>query len=56
MQGIPLYTTKEIMGHHSITMTERYAHLTPDTLREAMQALKGQPDNVVRLNARNSAK
>jgi integrase len=56
MAGVPLYTIKEAMGHHTIAMTERYAHLMPDTLREAMQVLEEKPDNVVELNARNSAK
>lgn len=37
--GVPLYTIKEAMGHHTISMTERYAHLMPDTLREALQVL-----------------
>jgi integrase len=56
MAGIPLYTIKEAMGHHTIAMTERYAHLMPDTLREAMKTLEKKPDNVVQLDARNSAK
>lgn len=56
MAGVPLYTIKEAMGHHTIAMTERYAHLMPDTLREAMQVLEEKPDNVVELNVRNSAK
>jgi len=56
MAGVPLYTIKEAMGHHTIAMTERYAHLMPDTLREAMQVLEERPDNVVELNARNSVK
>jgi integrase len=30
MAGVPLLTVKELLGHHSITMTERYAHLSPD--------------------------
>lgn len=56
MAGVPLYTIKEAMGHHTIAMTERYAHLMPDTLREAMQVLEERPDNVVELNVRNSVK
>jgi integrase len=39
MAGVPLYTIKEIMGHHSITMTERYAHLMPSAMREALKIL-----------------
>jgi hypothetical protein len=32
MSGIPLYTVKELLGHASIEMTQRYAHLAPDYL------------------------
>ena len=39
-QGVDLYTVKELMGHGSITMTERYSHLAPDTLRRAMKSLE----------------
>jgi integrase len=35
-KGTPLYTIKELMGHKTIEMTERYAHLIPDTKREAI--------------------
>jgi len=49
MAGVPLYTIKTAMGHHSIIMTERYAHLMPDTLREAMAELEKKPDNVIEL-------
>jgi integrase len=50
MQGIPLYTIKEIMGHHSITMTERYAHLMPSAMREALKTLEQKPSKVVKLS------
>ncbi|MBN2646126.1 MAG: site-specific integrase [Desulfuromonadaceae bacterium] len=49
MAGVPLYTIKEAMGHHTIAMTERYAHLMPDTLREAMLHLEKKPSKVVKL-------
>lgn len=39
IQGTPLYTIKELMGHKSITMTERYAHLIPDQKIEAVKLL-----------------
>lgn len=35
--GTDLYTVKELMGHSSIKMTERYAHLSPNKMREAMR-------------------
>ena len=47
--GVPLYTIKEILGHHSITMTERYAHLMPSVMRDALKTLEKQPSNVVKL-------
>lgn len=36
MNGTPLLTIKELLGHKSITMTERYAHLMPDQKRSAI--------------------
>ena len=32
-QGTPLYSVAKLMGHQSISMTERYAHLAPGGLR-----------------------
>jgi hypothetical protein len=39
MWGVPLKVIQELMGHVTIEMTERYAHLSPDTLREAVGVL-----------------
>jgi len=36
-QGTPLYTVQKLMGHQTMAMTERYAHLAPDHLRMAVQ-------------------
>ena len=55
MAGVPLYTIKTAMGHHTIAMTERYAHLMPDTLRDAMSVLEKKPVNVVKLPTQNKA-
>jgi integrase len=33
--GTDLYTLKDLLGHHSITQTERYSHLRPDGLKKA---------------------
>jgi site-specific recombinase XerD len=30
MAGVPLNSVKDFLGHHSLVMTERYAHLSPD--------------------------
>jgi len=39
MRGVPLKVIQELMGHVTIEMTERYAHLSPDTRREAVGVL-----------------
>ncbi len=39
--GKPLYTVSKLMGHSSLKMTERYAHLAPDTQRAAAMELEG---------------
>lgn len=39
IQGTSLYEIKELMGHKSIEMTERYAHLLPDVKRKAVNRL-----------------
>jgi len=36
MAGVDLRTVQELMGHSTITMTMRYAHLSPGHLREAI--------------------
>lgn len=37
--GIPLREVQELLGHGSIQMTERYAHLSPENLKSAMAVL-----------------
>ena len=39
MAGVPLATVKEILGHRSFSMVERYAHLAPEAQREAIESL-----------------
>ncbi|MCX6714768.1 MAG: site-specific integrase [Candidatus Uhrbacteria bacterium] len=41
-RGVPLTAIKELLGHSSITMTMRYAHLAPSTLRDAVNVLENQ--------------
>ncbi len=38
--GVDLYQVKTLMGHCTINQTERYSHLTPDTLQRAVQQLE----------------
>lgn len=37
--AVPLYEVKELLGHSSIEMTERYAHLAPDNLGRVAKVL-----------------
>lgn len=37
--GVDLYRVKNLMGHSSIQMTERYAHLAPQDLKSAVKKL-----------------
>ena len=37
--GVPLNTTRDLLGHGSLTMTLRYAHLAPDNRRKAVEKL-----------------
>ena len=39
--GTPLYTVSELMGHSSLAMTQRYAHLAPDGTRASAMKLNG---------------
>jgi len=39
IEGVPLYTVKELARHQSITQTERYAHLQKDQKLEAVNLL-----------------
>ncbi len=40
IQGTPIYTIAKLMGHKSISMSERYAHLSPDHKKEAIKNLE----------------
>jgi site-specific recombinase XerD len=47
-RGVPLKVIQELMGHITIEMTERYAHLSPDTRREAVGvAMAGVPSRLL---------
>lgn len=37
--GVPLHTVSEVLGHTSMAMTRRYAHLSPDHLSDAIKRL-----------------
>jgi integrase len=48
MAGVDLATVKELMGHRSIQMTMKYAHLSPDHKRKAIEMLGSRLGNLVR--------
>jgi integrase len=39
MRGAPIKAVQELLGHSTIEMTMRYAHLSPDARREAVRLL-----------------
>jgi integrase len=39
--GVPLYTLAQLSGHETMSMVQRYSHLSPGTLREAVSLLNG---------------
>lgn len=43
-QSVDLYSVKELMGHGTLAMTERYSHLSPDKLRRAVKTLEAGMD------------
>jgi integrase len=40
IQGTPLYTIARLMGHKSISMSERYSHLSPDHKKDAVSGIE----------------
>jgi site-specific recombinase XerD len=39
MRGVPLKAVQELLGHSTIQMTMRYAHLAPEVTRDAVNLL-----------------
>jgi len=39
LRSVPLQVVQRILGHSSITMTEKYAHSTDDAERKAVEVL-----------------
>ena len=47
MAGVDIMTVKELLGHKSLTMTLRYAHLAPAHKVKALELLDLQLNNQV---------
>lgn len=47
--GVSLTTIKELMGHKTIQVTMRYAHLSPSNMHEAVKVLDRKPAPVLKL-------
>ena len=39
MAEVPLLRVRDLLGHSTIKLTERYAHLNPDGAREAVERI-----------------
>lgn len=50
MSGGDLYALQKLLGHKSIVMTQRYAHLSPEFKRAAVNRM----DNIWRVGAKSS--
>lgn len=54
MRGVPVKVVQELMGHSSILMTMRYAHLAPEIARDAVQLLDLDGQSLGRATAKTS--
>lgn len=45
MKGVDLYAVKELLGHQSTAMTQRYAHLQQSRLKEALRMIDDEPES-----------
>ena len=54
--GTDLYTVKELLGHSTIALTERYSHLRPEGLKQTTALFNNAETNVELLNIRERKK
>jgi site-specific recombinase XerD len=38
--GVPLTEVRDLLGHGTVSMTERYAHLAPENVRVAVTRIE----------------
>jgi site-specific recombinase XerD len=50
-KGISLYVVQGLLGHAHTRYTQRYAHLTPDTLLDAAETMSGVIASGMRVSA-----
>jgi len=46
-QGADIITVQALLGHHSVTVTQRYTHTGADEKRRAVDALSQKPENLL---------
>ena len=46
-QGADIITVQALLGHHSVTVTQRYTHTGADEKRRAVDALSRKPENLL---------
>lgn len=59
INGTPIFTIKELLGHKSLAMTERYSHLLPGVKQEAVKELgrmfKEENRSIIQESANNES-
>ena len=53
--GVPLYDVMHLLGHRSLDMVQRYAHLAPDYQNGAIEVLNRLGHNLGTVGNRQSA-
>lgn len=56
MAGVPIASVSKLLGHATLTMTMRYAHLAPDHLQSAVEVLTQIKGNTSAANQDNQPK